>query len=98
MYGAADVGVGFAGTAEPMDGVELDEEPVATFEGLGGSSLQDITAASIKDLSTEDLSLVTKFIIFGVIVAVCYAFVRSRTPTRTSFAGRHGAYEKGALP
>jgi len=96
--GEADAGVGFAGTAEPMEGVELDEEPVATFEGLGSSTLQDLTGASIKDLSTEDLSLVTKFIIFGVIVAVCYAFVRSRTPTRTAFAGRHGAYEKGALP
>ena len=81
-----------------MEGVDLDEEPVATYEGLGGSTLQDHTVVSIKDLSTEDLSLLTKFIILGVVVAVCYAFVRSRTPTRTTFAGRHGAYEKGALP
>jgi hypothetical protein len=79
------------GTAEPVEGVVLDEEPVATYEALkDGGALG-------KDLSTEDLSLITKFGILAVVVAACYAFVRSRSPRRTALAGRHGAYEKGGL-
>lgn len=85
--------VGYVGTAEPAPGVDLSEELVATFENLVGG-LEEKTS----NLSTEDLSLVIKFGILGVIVAVCYAFVRSRSPRRTPMAGRHGAYEKGGLP
>ena len=74
---------GYIGTAEPAEPLNEDED-------------EEIT--TINALSTEDLSLVTKFAIFAVIVGACYAFVRSRTPRQTGFAGRHGAYEKGALP
>jgi hypothetical protein len=81
------------GTAEPAKGVDLSEEMVATFESLEGG-VGDKTG----DVSTEDLSLVTKFGILAVIVALCYAFIRSRTPRRMTMAGRHGAYEKGGLP
>ena len=80
------------GTAEPAEGVDLSEEMVATFESLAGGA-GDKTG----DPSTEDLSLVTKFGILAVIVAACYAFVRSSAPRRTTMAGRHGAYEKGGL-
>ena len=85
--------VGYMGTAAPAEGVDLSGETVATFESLEGG-----VGVKMADLSTEDLSLVTKFGILAVIVALCYAFVRSRTPRRTTMAGRHGAYEKGGLP
>lgn len=71
----------------------MGEETLATFE-----TSKDAAGGSSASLSTEDLSLITKFGIFGIIVAACYAFVRSRSPRRTTLAGRHGAYEKGGLP
>lgn len=65
---------------------------------LSGDAVHD-PVASIKDLSTDDLGLLTKMIIFVLIVAACYAFVKSRSPRRTPLAGRHGAYpsEKGGM-
>lgn len=68
------------------------------YEDLDGTTIRDNKAATLQSLSTEDLSLVTKFIILAVVVAACYAFVRSHGPRRTGLAGRHGAYEKGGLP
>ena len=91
----ADKGIGLEGTAESADGVDLSEDPVATYEDLKGAA---VAPGSSTELSTEDLSLLTKFGIFAVIVAACFAFVRSRSPRRTALAGRHGAYEKGSLP
>jgi hypothetical protein len=58
--------------------------------------LYDQAKAAITS-SSEDLSMMTKFIIFGLIIAACYGYVRAHSPRRTP-AGRHGAYEKGALP
>ena len=89
------------GTAEsdgPLDEDDDEKVVLATHEDLGEATFQEQKGASLSDLSTADLSLVTKFGIFAVIVAACYAFVRSRGPRRVGPAGRHGAYEKGGLP
>ena len=54
----------------------------------------------IPPTSSEDqgLSVVTKVVLFAIIVGVCFAYVKAHSPRRTSQAGRHGAYEKGGLP
>lgn len=93
-------GVGYEGTAEPA--VELNEDverPVFEAEKVHEPVQEEKieTAGVPADLSTEDLSLFTKLIIFAVIVAGCFGFVKSRSPRRSP-AGRHGAYEKGGLP
>ena len=44
--------------------------------------------------SEEGLSIVVKLCLAGVILAACYAFIKTCAPRRASVAGRSGAYEK----
>ena len=92
------------GTAEPSEPLDEDEV-VSKVNGAVGETAEDPlhnheeeTIAELGDPSTLGLSIFTKLGVLGIIVAACYAFVRSHSPGRTSPAGRHGAYEKGGLP
>ncbi|KAK5164096.1 Peptidyl-prolyl cis-trans isomerase B [Saxophila tyrrhenica] len=86
---------GYTGTAEPAEALNgAGDERL-----LSGESVKK-AAAELQDavkLSNEPLSWTLKLFILALIVGACFAYVRVHTPRRTP-AGRHGAYEKGALP
>jgi len=93
----ADDDVGYIGTAEAAEPLDEEDGPItrSSFEAAEKASLNDPLIAAA---GTENLSWTTRFVILALIVAACFAFVRANTPRRTGPAGRHGAYEKGALP
>ena len=93
-------GIDLEGTAGSDGELNEDgEEALFQAETAHQPSDEQYQAKAVEDgeLSSQDLSLVTKLIIFAFIVGGCYAFVKARTPRRTP-AGRHGAYEKSGLP
>jgi len=95
------------GTAEPaMAGDDLEVVPVKqppqvidvpTME-KGDEPLsrhqEEIEEVAGKARDEQGLGLVQKLGLVAVIVAVCFVFVRGKSPSKVSIAGRHGAYEK----
>jgi len=92
---------GYTGTAEPAEPLNEESEGEVPLSSKpiekATSALHEHTVAAPK-LSDENLGWTAKLIILAVIVGVCFAYVKVHTPRRTGPAGRHGAYEKGALP
>lgn len=77
----------------------LDDKPIGE---TSKSRLNDHEGEIIEELGSaaaeEDLSLFVKLCIAAVILALCYAFVRAYSPrSRSTVAGRHGAYEKTGI-
>lgn len=90
---------GIEGSAEAIAPLNEDEG-TTKFEGKVVEQGSEKVAEKVKSVTAvpgEGLSIITKLALFGVIVGVCYAFVKAYSPRR-SYAGRHGAYEKGGLP
>ena len=57
----------------------------------------DEVLAELGDGSVEGLSWLMKISLAGVVLALCYGWVRMHGRRSNMHAGRHGAYEKGGL-
>ena len=92
--------IGLVGTAEPA--WPYDEEGNIIDPSLGKVSSDEAhfeapVPTYSETASSQGLSLVTKLVLFAILVGVCFAYVKSHSPRSTQRAGRHGAYEKGGL-
>lgn len=79
-------------------------EFASPYDALGNIKIPDKEAPHQEHFESpilsenQGLSVVTKLVLFAIIVGVCFAYIKAHSPRRTAQAGRHGAYEKGGLP